>query len=78
MGSEGPHGGRRLRKRGGRVGRGGHGVDDPVPDGPMPPPPGAGYCPPERICSMRLSPAAASALPGSSCLAMVHSSRALS
>ena len=36
VGSEGRHGGPSLRKREGRVTRGGHGVPDPVPDGPMP------------------------------------------
>ena len=39
MGSERPHGGRRLRKRGGRVGRRGHGVADAVSDEPIPLPP---------------------------------------
>ena len=36
MGSADPHGGRGLRKRRGRVRRGGHGVPDPVSAGPMP------------------------------------------
>ena len=35
MGSERPHGGRRLRKRGGRVRRRAHGVRDAVSDGPI-------------------------------------------
>ena len=36
MGSERPHGGRRLHKRGGRVRRRAHGVRDAVSDGPIP------------------------------------------
>src|SRR3989338_9216884 len=45
MGSERPHGGRRLHKRGGRERRRGHGVADAVSDGPIPLPP--------RLCISR-------------------------
>jgi len=38
-GPAGPLGGLSLHKREGRERRGGHGVADPVPDGPLPPPP---------------------------------------
>ena len=42
MGSERPLGARRLRKRGGREGRRGHGVADAVSEGPIPLPPRLG------------------------------------